>query len=561
MSGAGLEVQWSGLPCALTLPSWLWESALKMNETTPVRARFGPFRIDETEAVLERDGHPVDLAPRAFQVLCALLRHPGQLVTKDALLDAVWGHRHINEAALKNVVSHLRHALGDDARESSYVQTASRRGYRFIAPIRNVATRQEAQPPPAAPPSQAGLVGRAPELARLHAALAEARRGHRQMVLVMGDAGIGKSALVDRFVALSGTRVAFGQCTQHYGRMEPYMPVLEALNTLCRAEHGAGFIQAMRTIAPSWLLQLPWFVGDEDRQNLQVAAGGATQDRMLREFGELMEHTARADPPLLLVLEDLQWSDPATVQLLGLLARRRGPSACMVLGTFRPTEVVLEEHPLARLRHELRLHRLCTEIDLECLSETELGDLVAARLGEPAPKPFVRLLHAQTSGLPLFVGVVLDELASTGSLVRTDAGWQFPVAGALRPSIAGAVQSQLARLSPEQQRAIAAASVCGMEFQDLPLARVLDTSPSAVQALLDDAAARVPWLRCSGLTTLPDERILVRYAFSHAIYRNAVYDRLSAAQRQLWDRGWTAAIPNRDRNWTTLPAEDRTLSP
>ena len=77
----------------------------------------------------------MELPPRAFQVLCALVRKPGQLVTKDALLDAVWGHRHINESALKNIVSQLRQALGDDAQQARFIQTAARRGYRFIAPV------------------------------------------------------------------------------------------------------------------------------------------------------------------------------------------------------------------------------------------------------------------------------------------------------------------------------------------------------------------------------------------------------------------------------------------
>ena len=106
-----------------------------LNEQPPLRARFGPYRLDEAEAVLARGEEPVELPPRAFQVLCALVRKPGQLVTKEALLDAVWGHRHINESALKNIVSQLRQALGDDAQQARFIQTAARRGYRFIAPV------------------------------------------------------------------------------------------------------------------------------------------------------------------------------------------------------------------------------------------------------------------------------------------------------------------------------------------------------------------------------------------------------------------------------------------
>ena len=133
---------------------------LKMNETKRLQARFGRFLIDEAEARLEVDGRMVELAPRAFQVLCELVRRAGQLVAKDTLLDAVWGHRHVNEAALKNIVSQLRQALGDDARESRFIQTVPRRGYRFIAPLTSGAA-----PPPAVaqahpPQVPAALTGR-----------------------------------------------------------------------------------------------------------------------------------------------------------------------------------------------------------------------------------------------------------------------------------------------------------------------------------------------------------------------------------------------------------------
>src|SRR6185503_11514767 len=119
-----------------------------------------------------------------------------------------------------------------------------------------------------------------------------------------------------------------------------------------------------------------------------------TQDRMLREFGELIDRIA-AVRPVLLVLEDLHWSDGATVQLLGYLARRRGSAALMVLGTFRPAEVIFEEHPLARLRSELRRHRLCREVDLDPLAEADIGEWLARRLGAAVPDSFVQLLHAQ----------------------------------------------------------------------------------------------------------------------------------------------------------------------
>jgi DNA-binding winged helix-turn-helix (wHTH) protein len=99
----------------------------------PVRLRFDRFELDEADARLTRAGQPVALAPKPFAVLCALARTPHMLVTKNALLDAVWGHRFVTESVLKSAISEVRAALGDDPKAPRYIETASRRGYRFIA--------------------------------------------------------------------------------------------------------------------------------------------------------------------------------------------------------------------------------------------------------------------------------------------------------------------------------------------------------------------------------------------------------------------------------------------
>src|SRR6185436_15632578 len=100
---------------------------------TSLRLRFHPFELDEADARLTRAGQPVPLAPKPFAVLCALARTPRTLVTKNALLDSVWGHRFVTESVLKSTISELRAALQDDARQPRCMETVSRRGYRFIA--------------------------------------------------------------------------------------------------------------------------------------------------------------------------------------------------------------------------------------------------------------------------------------------------------------------------------------------------------------------------------------------------------------------------------------------
>lgn len=137
--------------------------------------RFDRFELDEAEARLTCAGEPVALAPKPFALLCALARTPGLLVTKNALLDLVWGQRFVTESVLKSAISELRAALDDDPKQPRYIETVSRRGYRFIAAAMSGAPSQSMpalEPDLAAErthPALAALMA----LCRSHAALAD----------------------------------------------------------------------------------------------------------------------------------------------------------------------------------------------------------------------------------------------------------------------------------------------------------------------------------------------------------------------------------------------------
>ena len=143
---------------------------------------------------------------------------------------------------------------------------------------------------------------------------------------------------------------------------------------------------------------------------LRRELAGVSPDRMLREVGEVLDRSSERRP-LLLVTEDLHWSDRATIQLIDYVARRRGGARLMWLASFRVAEVVALDHPLNSLRHELRLTGLCEEIVLDPFSESEVADYVAQRSPSIATdKSFVRALHERTDGLPLFVASVMSEV-------------------------------------------------------------------------------------------------------------------------------------------------------
>jgi AAA ATPase-like protein len=246
------------------------------------------------------------LTPRVFAVLRHLVEHCGRLITKDELLSEVWGGTIVSDAAVASSIRDLRRALEDSSGSPRYIQTVHRRGFRFIGPVGPAVV-----PAPVLPAAATGgvarpskLVGRDVELARLHRALARALESQRQLVFVTGEAGIGKTALVEAFLEsvadTPGLRVGRGQCVAQYGAGEPYLPVFEALRRLGRSP--------------------------------------ATHGWMLRELADALDALAE-EAPLALLLEDLHWSDSSTIELLGMLARRRDPSRLLILGTYRAGDV------------------------------------------------------------------------------------------------------------------------------------------------------------------------------------------------------------------------------
>ena len=495
-----------------------------MDSEPRLRMRFDAFELDEADATLVRDSHPVPLPPKAFAVLCTLARHPGRLVEKNALLDAVWGHRHVSESVLKGTISELRAALADDAKSPRYVETVSRRGYRFIARAADGPAAGSAQPAPMAMAD--ALIGRDVALQRLEAAWSQATSGRRRIVWVTGEPGIGKTTVLDHFVAAHAEAlVARGQCVEHFGTSEPYLPVLEALGALCRKD--ASLVPLMRAVAPTWLLQLPWIASESERAAMRAEVAGSTQDRMLREMGELLERYAQRQP-LVLVTEDLHWADDATVRLIDHVARRREPAALLWLASFRPAEIAAADHSLVPVRHELRMHRLCDEIALDPFSEVELARYLE-RLGRgaAASEAFVQALYRHTDGLPLFVANVLDDMAAQGVALEAMPAHELEVPR----DLAGVIEHQLTRLPREDQALLEAASVVGVEFRLDLVADALERDAVDIGARCDELARRQQWIGSAVVAPEADGSLAARYTFRHAIYRHVLYQRTGALAR------------------------------
>lgn len=605
----------------------------RIPEPTASRIAFDPYVLEIDEARLTRDGTPIDLPPRAFALLSHLARQAGRLVRKDDLLDAVWGHRHVSESVLKTVVSQIRTMTGDDPRAPRIIETVPRRGYRFVAPLsaqplpgrpgpfaiapsddlEAAGAQRPGRTPPALPaPSTIPptalpaipqalsplplplprLVGRQSALDALAAGWTAAAAGRARLILVAGEPGIGKSTLLEHFLAgCPPQSIATGQCVDRYGSGEPYAPLLEALDMLIR--HEPALIELLRAVAPTWLMQLPWHLDETRRAALAREIAGATQDRMMREFGMLLERASQRRP-LLIVIEDLHWSDDATVHLLDFLARRRGPARLLILGSFRPADVIATGHAFGRLRRELRLHRLCDEILLDGFTRAEVAEYLEDRLASHRPAgeagvadmaeltdmadltdltdkaemadghgptgcridpATVTALHRHTDGLPLFVASVIDELLDQGLIqarrdgsdararpaigVDPDIAQTLPVPD----NLVGVIEHQLLRLADGDRALLQAAALIGAEFDHLLLAEAVAADPAVVQAAFDTLAERRLWLRTTAVATLADGRMTQGYAFRHALHRHVLDAAVGPAARARLHRGIAHALP------------------
>lgn len=492
-----------------------------------------PLRVDPGNACVWRGEEAIRLTPKALALLQYLVAHAGRIVTKDELFQAVWPEAVVSESALTVCMSELRRAMGDVAQAPQYIETVHRLGYRFIGstPLTAPAVTMT----PVCSLSPLALAGREVALTSLYGWLAQAQRGARHVVFVTGEPGIGKTTLVDAFLAGIATTgalwVAQGQCIEHYGAGEAYLPVLDALGQLCRGPGGERVVEVLGQQAPTWLVQMPALLRATELEAVHRRVQGTTRERMLRELGEAIEVLTR-DTPLVLVLEDLHWSDAATLDLISWLARRREPARLLLLGTYRPVEVIVHGHPLRGLTQALQLHQQCTELSLELLTAAEVAQYLTVRFKAPeVAATLSHAVHRHTSGNPLFMVTVVDTLVQQGVIRDVEGQWQVQAAGAVvggvPESLRQMIDQQLDGLSAAEQRVLEAASVVGMAGSAAAVAAGLDSALEEIEAQCAALAHRRQFLQAAGMEEWPDDTVAGRYQFRHALCHQVVYERLT----------------------------------
>jgi len=498
-----------------------------------------PLRLDLRAGQLWKGEQAIELRPKPWNLMLYMAQRPGELLSKQELMDAIWPDTYVSESSLNQAVKELRKALGDDARSPRFIETVHRRGFRLLTQ-KNV-TAQTAVGDDAK--SSTPLFGRARELEVLTNALDAARRGQAGMVFITGEAGIGKTSLVRRFLGqveqASDLAVGWGQCYDLHGESEPYLPVLEGIDRLARGSQGKKVQWLLSQYAPSWHVQFPWMLNPEHEIEPQLLV--STPARMLREFCDFVAMLAE-QTPVLLWLEDLHWSDTGTVDLLEAVARRGMGSRLLLIASFRPVDAAVNDAPVAKIKRSLEIRGLAQELPLEFLQPQTVQQIVAHQLeSQLFPKALSDLLHEQTSGNPLYVSTALSHLRVEQLLCQEGKEWvlKAPIEEVRRrcpESLRHIVELLRFSASDEEVKALDAASAVGAACDTQAVAGALNMDPLLVETLLDGLAGRDQFLRRAGTANWPDGSTYRRFEFIHDVFRESTYQSLAPGQRQDFHR-------------------------
>jgi DNA-binding winged helix-turn-helix (wHTH) protein/tetratricopeptide (TPR) repeat protein len=430
--------------------------------------RFGQFVLDVAAHELRRDGKLVDIEPKALALLVYLLEHRDRVVSKEELLTAVWPNSDVFEASLTTCVSRLRQALGEHGRS---IETQYGTGYRFVSPHDGADSTAAHRRSP--------FVGRAAELEVLRAAFERAERGRGGLVLVGGAPGVGKTRLVDELSAALAARgrTLLTRCPEG-ADAPPYWPWIQMLRAyaadtddeLLRDELSSGVPEAVRLVPEVGTL-------------LSAARSAPGRRRRWHDGVHAMLRRSARRAPLLLIVDDLQWADRASLVVLRRLARRLGDVSVLVVATYREPAAG-EPTALDRVLPALRVTPGCREVRLPGLTPAAVQQIVAAIAGPAGDAAAGHRIALETGGNPFLVERAAQHLGERAA----------PASDSLGAPPHGTAElhaERMARLSPHCRRLLSVAAVVGGEFEVAVVNAVLaaEQERTAEEALPDTRAS------------------------------------------------------------------------
>ena len=556
---------------------------------------FGPFLLDVRERRLLRNGRPVPLRAKVFDTLSVLVQNHGRLIVKEDLIKAVWPDTLVEEGNLAHNIAALRKALGSSHSRSDHVETIPGQGYRFTAAVSAVREGAEAAAPSGPQASwderlaaarsalaaktgdglharpQRHVVGRDREITQLSAAVESARAGKGLVVGLTGEPGIGKSTLVELFLADQQTwgsdcLVAIGRCSELLATSDAYLAVLDALDGLLRRPLGRECTDLLKLVAPTWFLQVQplWAAADPAFASIAADAKTASRERMKRELVTFIDEVSRARP-LVLVVDDFQWADASTVEFVEYLSRKLAHLRTLVVVAYRREEIVRTQHPFLAVRHALQRQDRFQEVSLERLNKDDVANYLLLELAQTHLEPgFVDFVHRRSEGNPLFVTDLVKHLREQGVLAEVAGEWRLTrsvdaIGRDLSESARSVIERRLDRLNEREMAVLAAAGIQGHQFDSQIVADVAEMDAGDVEELLRGLERGHGLLRFVQETQYPDTSLTAAYTFSHVLYQHAVVDGLTPSRRVALSRRAAESLLRRHGDGTAAVASQLAL--
>jgi tRNA A-37 threonylcarbamoyl transferase component Bud32/tetratricopeptide (TPR) repeat protein len=385
-------------------------------------------------------------------------------------------------------------------------------------------------------------VGREMERAEMRRIYEQVRAGRGRILTVLGEPGIGKTVLVEDFLAELGGYperpvVIRGRCSERLAGAEAYLPILEALDHLLHRSSWSAIHSLIKNVAPTWYVQVA-HAGDSQESVARVRdeAPAASQERMKRELGSLLLEASR-QRPLVLFLDDLHWADVSTIDMLNYLAGRFDETRLLVIATYRPADMTLSQHPFLAIRGDLAAHGALLELPLGFLELRDVERYLTLQFPQHRfPSSLAALVLQKTDGSPLFMADVVRYLRDSGTLAAQDGAWVMtrPESEAFRElpvSIRSMIDRKIDRLTEVDRRIMLAASVQGHEFDSAIVSEVLEMDPADVEDRLNALEHVHVFVKRLAEHEFPDLTLSLRYQFVHALYQNSLYGSLQPTRR------------------------------
>lgn len=384
-------------------------------------------------------------------------------------------------------------------------------------------------------------VGRDAERATLRRAYARVKDGSSVLAAVTGEAGMGKSTLTEDFLREIGVGadrpiIARGRCSERLAGAEAYLPILEVLEDVLRRSTGVSMDQVMRTVAPTWYIQVATRSEHPSVVDMRREAPAVSQERMKRELAALFEDLSRGRP-VVVFLDDLHWADVSTIDVLNYLARRFADLRLLVLVTYRQSEMAVAQNRFASISADLHAHGLFEHVPLDSLSVGDVERYLALEFpSHQFPPVFASFIHGKTEGTPLFMADLLRYLRDSGAIAERQGKWglQRPISELPRDlpeSVRSMISRKIDQLDERDRRLLVGASVQGYEFDSATVSEATGIDPVDVEERLDVLERVHVFVKRGPEEEFPDRALTVKYQFAHVLYQNLLYASLQPTQR------------------------------